>query len=289
MSYEIIYDKQFIKVKDKFIPMVLSGSNNCYEYDPYTGRERRERTWFNILQYKKKYLWTREELLNYCEEYKNELIERWKEPDKDINIDDKFGSYAGIGISGYWGNTTYKKFKGIFTAGMKRALTIEQLTQYNIFLNIRTYAYDEEKIKKYCKENGIEFLKEHNPKTTQELIDTINKFENNYKNHNVGWSITFGGGRYIEDKLKRIRKELYPRKHVVHNKVETNEYYTIIAENGGYFHRFTKNGYKYSPTTPKYYFLTENKAKRFIKSKNNRSNLTIKKETSTYPIKVTVK
>ena len=30
MSYEIIYDKQFIKVsEDKFVPMILTGSNNC--------------------------------------------------------------------------------------------------------------------------------------------------------------------------------------------------------------------------------------------------------------------
>ena len=45
MSYEIIYDKQFIKVRkdnqDLHVPMVLSGSNNCYEHSG-----RRERSWF---------------------------------------------------------------------------------------------------------------------------------------------------------------------------------------------------------------------------------------------------
>ena len=30
MSYEIMYDKKFIKVDNGFIPLVLTGSNNCW-------------------------------------------------------------------------------------------------------------------------------------------------------------------------------------------------------------------------------------------------------------------
>ena len=45
MSYEIVYDREFIKTTDgRIIPLVLSGSNNCWE----TGlgsRWRRERHW----------------------------------------------------------------------------------------------------------------------------------------------------------------------------------------------------------------------------------------------------
>lgn len=44
MSYEIIYKKQFVRLEDKFIPLCLSGSNNCYEVGN-RGRERRERDW----------------------------------------------------------------------------------------------------------------------------------------------------------------------------------------------------------------------------------------------------
>lgn len=44
MSYEIVYNKQFLKIDGKIIPLVLHGSNNCYE--PLTnGRQRRERNW----------------------------------------------------------------------------------------------------------------------------------------------------------------------------------------------------------------------------------------------------
>lgn len=44
MSYEIVYNKQFLKIDGKIIPLVLHGSNNCYEL-LYNGRQRRERKW----------------------------------------------------------------------------------------------------------------------------------------------------------------------------------------------------------------------------------------------------
>lgn len=44
MSYEIVYNKQFLKIDGKIIPLVLHGSNNCYE-SLYNGRQRRERNW----------------------------------------------------------------------------------------------------------------------------------------------------------------------------------------------------------------------------------------------------
>ena len=43
MSYEIVYNKAFIKTTRGIIPLLLSGSNNCTEY--HLGRERREREW----------------------------------------------------------------------------------------------------------------------------------------------------------------------------------------------------------------------------------------------------
>lgn len=44
MSYEIIYDRRFVRTPLGITPMVLIGSNNCYEPMP-GGRERRERNW----------------------------------------------------------------------------------------------------------------------------------------------------------------------------------------------------------------------------------------------------
>ena len=43
MSYEIVYDKQFVKCEHGIIPIVLTGSSNCTMF--YGGREIRERYW----------------------------------------------------------------------------------------------------------------------------------------------------------------------------------------------------------------------------------------------------
>lgn len=44
MSYQIYYDRAYIRVGDKFIPLVNSGSNNCFEVGR-RGRERCEKYW----------------------------------------------------------------------------------------------------------------------------------------------------------------------------------------------------------------------------------------------------
>ena len=45
MSYCILYDSKFIKSKYGVIPLILSGSNNTYSIDPYSGRERKDKSW----------------------------------------------------------------------------------------------------------------------------------------------------------------------------------------------------------------------------------------------------
>lgn len=44
MSYEIVYNKQFLKIDEKIIPLTLCGSSNVYE-PLLNGRQRREREW----------------------------------------------------------------------------------------------------------------------------------------------------------------------------------------------------------------------------------------------------
>ena len=44
MSSEIFYDKAFIRVEEKYIPVVNHGSSNCFEFDS-RGREIPEKTW----------------------------------------------------------------------------------------------------------------------------------------------------------------------------------------------------------------------------------------------------
>lgn len=71
MSYEIYYDRAFIRVGEKFVPLVNSGSNNCFEVS-YTGREIPEKNW-NVLNWKRRsqLLFTKQEIEKIAADYEN--------------------------------------------------------------------------------------------------------------------------------------------------------------------------------------------------------------------------
>ena len=131
MSFEIIYDKQFIKVSEtEFIPMILGGSNNVYEFSN-NGKERRSRSWFS-LRIGNGLVVTRDEMIKYCEETRNNIIvsneERINDDWYEEYDDSEFGYWSSIAINGRsTRQTTYGQFKGLFTTGCKKALTLEQL------------------------------------------------------------------------------------------------------------------------------------------------------------------
>ena len=62
MSSEIFYDKAFIRVEEKYIPVVNHGSSNCFEFDS-RGREIPEKTW-SVLNhpYTERMLFTADEI-----------------------------------------------------------------------------------------------------------------------------------------------------------------------------------------------------------------------------------
>ena len=42
MSSEIFYDRAFIRIGEKFIPICNHGSSNCFDFNPITRRETLE-------------------------------------------------------------------------------------------------------------------------------------------------------------------------------------------------------------------------------------------------------
>lgn len=120
MSYEIVYNKQFLKIDGKIIPLVLHGSNNCYE--PLTNRrERRERNWnpFYIGNNKQIAL-TETDLIKMAEslcdggEYQDHFMQNGKW------VDDK-------GLIRFFQN------------GIKNAKTIEELRKDYFFMGVYGY------------------------------------------------------------------------------------------------------------------------------------------------------
>lgn len=118
MSYEIFYKKAFIKVNDKYIPMVNSGANNCYDIDAL-GREIPEKKWYAYKSKSGSMLFTFNELCDLADELekKSEASESYY---RKRNVPFKSG-----------------EFKDWILTGIVNAATVEEYVQVGnaLFLN----------------------------------------------------------------------------------------------------------------------------------------------------------
>lgn len=277
MSYEIVYDKQFIKLpNNKFVPMLYWGSNNCTEFNSSTGRERRERNW-SVFKYHcdGNFYATKEDILKSVDNFRQGIIDENKERNArylaegktdylDTYSDKSFGYWSSIAIGGSTRNTTFGMYKGIFNTGIKKALTVEELVEENIRVNISSYLYGSN-----YEELGLEATYE-NPKTGQEFIDILNKTIEKYKGTKASVRVSIDASEY---QMKWLRKRRFPKVTKVSEPTESvyvKGFWTLKADNGGYFHKLTRRGYRYSFQTPKYVFLTEQEAKNVLST--NRRN-----------------
>lgn len=243
MSYEIIYDKQFIKLPDNnFIPMIYAGSSNCYEYsNKGNGCGRRSRSWFpTTFILDGNAFGTPEVMLANVAKVRKEYLERERnEPVSETEFDKNFGYYLGMYIRGNR-HTTFGMYEGIFKTGIKKARTIEDLRTHNIFVNIHSYAYDMDKMKAA----GLEPFS-ITPNTGEEFIRvyTEKKAEFSAKGYEVYVSMDAD-----EWQMKQLRKEFVknnPPKRIKKEKVITEEF-VIRYPNHGYFARATRNGFRYT-------------------------------------------
>lgn len=267
MSYEIIYDKQFIKVaENKFVPMVLAGSNNCTEIS-ISGRERRERSWF-VWNMSNKLVYSLEEMVAYANKLRENAIKTHQERKEenptwwteDYN-DNNFGWFTSVAINGRTSQTTFGQFKGVFTTGCKKALTIGQLIYENVNVYVENNYYRKEeqdlyKIPTYCKlvNSGTE------------LLEAIEEFNEIFKGTNQKPTIRFSGMGERTPKRLRLRyfkKEAKPKAEK--KEIKVDEFYSIVAPNGFYFVKRTRSGYHYT-SYPYLKFLTEKEAQRKIKN-----------------------
>lgn len=274
MSYQILYDKQFIKVGEGlFVPMVYWGSNNCTETST-TGKERRERSW-SVFKLTGKWFDTKENFLQACDEEKVEIIKRNEESNEGYikdgrgewcteYSDEKFGYFTGIQTNGSTHNSTFGQYKGIFSTGCNKALTVEQLRDERIIVRVSSYLY---------KGNYEEIGKEKSggyPKTGEELITMLNDLEEYYKGTDVSIHVSLSGAD--EYRMKAVRRRYFPRKtRWERNIVDVEKYWTIVVD-GVYFSRKTRYGYKYSPNYPCVKYATEKKVNSRVKTLNKNSS-----------------
>lgn len=272
MSYEIIYDKQFIKLPQEnkptmFVPLILCGSNNCTEFywdSRGRHRERRERGWHAFTWLLDgKHFGTQEEMLKKQLDYRQSLIDSHKDTDDEYN-DKYFGYFASLAIGGATRQTTFGRYQGIVKTGCKNALTVEELEKYGISVSLFTGSdqYSKEKFEKA----GIEPFTVY-PKTTEEFLSMYEEFQAKTKDFGIPCYIKLTAN---EDTLKRLRKTTNP-KQKTRERVEVDKWWSIRIVGLGYFKRFTANGTRYSTHASfgKQY-MDEGTAKRALKKVKSR-------------------
>lgn len=279
MSYEILYTRQFIKINDNlFAPIILAGSNNCYECGRGGRDGRRDRSWWNdtnIIEHKQ--FASKEDILAGLDRVRQHIIDRNTERveeakvkgdfNEDVYNDERFGWWSSIAISGaHTSGTSFSMFKSFYLTGIKKALTVEQLVEGRVDIKVYSYYYNEES-KKEVEAKGVKFLEAVYPKTTNDLLETVKIFEDNYKDTGFSWYVSFDGGRYTETIIKRLRNKFFP-KVKKQKEYKTFAFFFVLRHitNGACFYKRTKYGYKYSPYDDGgKRFLTETQAKQMLK------------------------
>jgi hypothetical protein len=235
MSYSIIYDKQFIKVGDKYIPFVIAGDNNVY--DVYNNKRSRDCS--PLMSSNRNFLSTEKTLLDQLIQNRNSSFENWKHDKKDNgeeiclkDFDDSYGYYTALHIGGR--SATFSQYGGIFKTGIRKALTIEQIRErFQIRIKFSTYSWNKEGTEPFDK-TAI---------TSDELIN-ISELAKVYEAET-------GNTVYLSSNLdeaycKLLRNYYFPIAKKTTIRLEAGEtYYAIKIEDHGYFDKLTSKSVRY--------------------------------------------
>lgn len=270
MSTDIIYDRQFIKLSgNRFIPMTLCGSSNTFDIGKYGRCGRRSRDWSNWKYYTKgESSATPETLMANLAADRERLIEQYKN-DETPYTDEEFGWFTALAIgSQTCRKTGFSKIKALFVNGIKQALTVEELKQFNITTSVNTYCYDD-KTREAINAADIGLVT-HWPSTSEELESVLNSLKDTYKNYpQVGIEIRFTENEYA---FKRLKQVLRPRTKKIKKLVVLPEYW-VLSNINGYFIKNLKWGYKYAYSSlSAKKFMSEKAALKAIRDKGNKHN-----------------
>lgn len=255
MSTDILYRKAFIKVDDKRTILVREiGSSNCTQMN-HNGREVLARDWGNDSYYSRNMIiCDNETLLKKIDE------DRLKYLNAEGYTDKSWGSYVGIRIYGISG-CSFSQYKNYYANGIKNAKTIEDYAVHGITFSIHPYAYKFELLEA----EGIEKKPSITFTSTEQMLKVIDEYLEYYKDTVVTCFITLNNEYALERMLKNQKFKRMVDRSNKPKEMLTNKYYTIVSiEEGGYFMRFTRRGYKYSFHSPAKRFKTETEADKYL-------------------------
>jgi len=239
MSYEIMYDKKFIKIDGSYIPLVLAGSNNCWDGN------KRARNWGLFFDFfSDDIIFKGESIIKLLNENLNNDLD-------DISINNKSSKDLVINY--------YKN-------GLKNAMTIEEiLERYSTNFQVIIQYYDE-KIEPYY-ERYVDIKREY-VNTTEHLKSLLDFYFKEIKNNDkkVYLTLRFSGDDKLQLKYKYKMQRKEARKNIVKEKN-----YVVLMQDFGYVYKMTSRGVQYtSYKTGAMTFEKEKEATKYIERLKNK-------------------
>jgi len=240
LSYDIIYGKQFVRLRrtSEVIPMLLAGSNNCYEIGLGGRNGRRVRSWDNLRYYNRKGKISErpEIILKNLDAELNRIIRRHRGDGetKPADIRNHFGYYASMVVgSGHCAGTSWNQYRGQFANGIRGALTIEELDTLGVNLYIQAFSGDSP--------NG-------EPRTTclkteQEYFIEMKKWREWHASSNKMFYLSFSPSS-TDRVLERLRA---PKRKAPKEKTQVEQdHYFNLNDGCSALIKYTSRGYRYS-------------------------------------------
>ena len=249
MSTDIVFDKQSVRLtKDIYMPVVLAGSNNCFDWN-----DRIARSWCTLFHSENGEPWgTLNQMGSYCDK-----LNRKKAEEYDDYSPNKFGWFSSMRMSN--GSMSFGQFKGLFVRSAQKAITVSALIKIfgsSIVVEMCRYG---------CKEKGVEQQIRH-PKSGRELMRHYQELKVISGDEKIPVHVKV---QWDEGLAKRVRAKFFPIKKKRSESVYMTSYYSVVVPEG-YFSRLTRYGYRFSHSYPQLRYASyqeANKKVRYLRRK----------------------
>ena len=245
MSYTIIYERLFVKVpidaEDCILPLVLAGSNNCYETGLY-GKDRRARDW-STLAVQESEFYNRYGIPVVLIDDADEYVEQF------MNGDDMYH---------FKFNNKFLKddsFRRFWNNGIKDALTIEEINEkrrYDTYIMV------------FYGERGNENNKTYKCKTSEELSEALIKVGDYHMEHHSGHMIVSFGHEDVLAK-ENLKLKYQKKKAEKKNWLKEQGYAYVLKKDNFYIGKLTaRRLHNYMDVEDAKQFKDEKSAKKWL-------------------------
>lgn len=268
MSTSIFFNKQFIKLGDNIIPMLLTGSSNCFDCGKtLNGNGRISRDWGNH-RYETNggVMATPAEILNSVDNHLAQSIARHTREDQQYvdvvptvqKVKDRYGWYEGFRIgSSSTSKTSAAMYRAMYSTGIKQALTVEEMLEHGVNIEVYGYFSENDKVSKA----GLERRTNVYIESSEHLLGTLLDWEKYYGQTMVP-SIKFASENRVERMIKKTRGKSKKAKVPI----IVSSYYVVMF-NDYYLVKRTRNGKHLSYLTMHAKkFINETKVNKYLKT-----------------------